>query len=550
MTRKFLTPVELSGAPTLDLHAATKKYVDDSAGAGLLDRIYYTGEEGSDGPFEHADYPGATFVIAKVQAAGANGQSVVTGETSGKGGGGGGGYGELLIPVANLAASETVSVGTTSGEGSSFGTHVTANGGSTSGASGDGGPGGSATATGGLVIHGGHGSGGAQAVEVAGGMGGSSALGNGGGGARARATTHASPGADGRGYGAGGGGAASRNAPSGGAAGGAFAPGIVIVEVYGVQALPFDGSVSRLLERTTYGPSTVAGWSTTTTTLAAIDTTDLTVTAEVPASGEIVLTFRGWTAVASTSQFNNRGGLLAWMVNGTVIPNSTYTVKTYDLDNVVNAAIGDLIEVSWHLTDLTPGTTKFDLAFATNGSGDVTFTVAAGNGESGAFYVAPAILEARAVEVPAGWTENAFARWERGTDQSITTATWTTMVYPTTSFDTDVGNALWTMNTSTGVLTINEAGVYDFVASSSWRSAATGHDHVIRIARNGTEVLVSNTGWDEGGGFASSLTVATGPVQLADGDTIEVEVYQNSGGSVNTNNNDPRSQFLSAKRVG
>src|SRR5262245_49453115 len=95
------------------------------------------------GTFVKADYPGLAYVRPKVQAAGggSGGAQTTTGSQAAvAGGGGGGGYGEKLISVGDLAASEDVIVGAAGAAGtagdsaggaggtSSFGTHVIATG--------------------------------------------------------------------------------------------------------------------------------------------------------------------------------------------------------------------------------------------------------------------------------------------------------------------------------------------------------------------------------------------------------------------------------------
>lgn len=211
---------------------------------GLRQVVKFT----ASGSFAKADYPWLRAVRVKVQGGGGagSGSNSTTG-TSGSGGGGGG-YAEKLIPVASLAASETVTIGAggagagAAGAASSFGAHCSGNGGdggslrSTDGGQGVGGGAGGSGTGGDLNISGQSGRfayGNTSSVAgsiTAGGDGGSSQLGRGGAGA-VLVAGGASAGGGGVGYGGGGGGGA--NDGGGTAAGGAGTAGIVIVELYG-----------------------------------------------------------------------------------------------------------------------------------------------------------------------------------------------------------------------------------------------------------------------------------------------------------------------------
>ena len=112
------------------------------AGRGYqyVQTVYFT----SSGTFTKATYPWLRAVRVKVQGAGGGSGGTETtgaGEFKASGGGGAGGYGESFILATSLSASETVTVGAggaggaaganngSNGGSSSFGTHVTANGG-------------------------------------------------------------------------------------------------------------------------------------------------------------------------------------------------------------------------------------------------------------------------------------------------------------------------------------------------------------------------------------------------------------------------------------
>src|SRR5690606_24086904 len=97
--------------------------------------LYYT----SSSTFKKANYPGLRAVKVKAQGGGGAGGGRREGSSSVGAGGGGGGYGEKFILAEDLAPSESITVGlggtgraANSGLGgspSSFGNHITANGG-------------------------------------------------------------------------------------------------------------------------------------------------------------------------------------------------------------------------------------------------------------------------------------------------------------------------------------------------------------------------------------------------------------------------------------
>jgi hypothetical protein len=201
--------------------------------------------------FTKATYPWLARVKVRVQAGGGGsaGAAAAASESIWRAGGAGGSYGERLIDVAALGASETITVGAGgtagtaangaagNGGNSSFGALVTTLGGpagatsmstgatvtSTSGTAGP------AAGSGGYINMGGGSSGGAIRLSGGagiGGAGGDSHMGH-GGACRATAGVGIVP----RGYGGGGGGSASANGAS--QVGRAGGDGVVVVELYG-----------------------------------------------------------------------------------------------------------------------------------------------------------------------------------------------------------------------------------------------------------------------------------------------------------------------------
>jgi hypothetical protein len=89
-------------------------------GFTLGEILYYT----SSGTFAIGDYPGARALIVECVGGGGGGGGATTtaaGQLSGGGGGGSGGYARALILAADLASSETVTVGAGGSAGSGVG---------------------------------------------------------------------------------------------------------------------------------------------------------------------------------------------------------------------------------------------------------------------------------------------------------------------------------------------------------------------------------------------------------------------------------------------
>ena len=181
---KTFTSSPIVPAPTTNLQAATKKYVDDNAGGSASNVNVETFT--ADGTWTKP----AGLLYIEVESWGGGGGGNIDG-------GGGGAYNSMKIPASDLAASEIVTVGAggtggdgsgssagTDGEDSSFGSFITAGGGVKGASSGKGGESynigdyAGGTAGGGDSVYGGGGGG-----SYSGGAGGDSVYGGGGGGA-------------------------------------------------------------------------------------------------------------------------------------------------------------------------------------------------------------------------------------------------------------------------------------------------------------------------------------------------------------------------------
>lgn len=138
------------------------------------------------------------------------------------------------------------------------------------------------------------------------------------------------------------------------------------------------------------------------------------------------------------------------------------------------------------------------------------------------------------------------ARWHRTSNQSIANDTVTTVIFPTAQHEHNPDGD-WTMDTATGILTINTTGRYQLQAGVAWQADTTGH-RVTKILVNGTKEIVSEYGNPPSGvGFSASLATIW---QATAADTVRVDVSQNSGGSLSlVGTADFNSMFFAVEKI-
>jgi hypothetical protein len=103
-----------------------------------------------------------------------------------------------------------------------------------------------------------------------------------------------------------------------------------------------------------------------------------------------------------------------------------------------------------------------------------------------------------------------------------------TLTFDSERYDTDT---IHSTVSNTSRLTATTAGKYDIKGSISYTAAASGV-RLARILLNGATVIANETRASASAADATAMTVAT-VYDLAAGDYVELQAYQNSGGSLN-----------------
>ena len=132
------------------------------------------------------------------------------------------------------------------------------------------------------------------------------------------------------------------------------------------------------------------------------------------------------------------------------------------------------------------------------------------------------------------------AAYKSATTQSINNATDTIVTYDAEEFDTD-GFHSGSVNTGRMTIPSGKAGKYLLIANTIFAANATGARST-NFMKNGTSAgafqqLVS------AGSSTSTIFSMSAIVDLAVGDYVEVNAYQNSGGALNINNNQSGTRF-------
>jgi len=198
---------------------------------------------------------------------------------------------------------------------------------------------------------------------------------------------------------------------------------------------------------------------------------------------------------------------------------------------------GDTISIPAGVTlsgagTITPSATNL----AASGAGGVTGTLPIANGGTGAVTLAAAGLS----------NAPSFVAYRNST-QSITSATNTIMVFNTEAYDTNSA-----YNTTDGKFTVpvGEGGKYFF--SSTWIMAGMGDGtkNTIALWKNGSSYTSPYFDYDSNSPTASTYLYnrIIGILTLSAGDYVQINAYQNTGGTVTTNVN--QNHFAGYKLIG
>lgn len=127
-------------------------------------------------------------------------------------------------------------------------------------------------------------------------------------------------------------------------------------------------------------------------------------------------------------------------------------------------------------------------------------------------------------------TGKPHARVYNTATQTLTTATNTVVTFDSERYD--VGSCHSTSsNTSRLTVPSGEGGVYTIGASIGFAANATG-ERIVDILLNGT-TIIARIRHPAGAASQIDMTITT-EYTLAAGDYVEVQLYQNSGGNLNT----------------
>lgn len=118
------------------------------------------------------------------------------------------------------------------------------------------------------------------------------------------------------------------------------------------------------------------------------------------------------------------------------------------------------------------------------------------------------------------------ARTERTTTQTISNATWEQVTVDTANFDSD-----GMFDSGTSSLSVPSAGVYYVYGVAQYSSPPDGTRLILEGAINGSRDFAL-AGSTHTGVAQSARASFSGLVDLASGDTITMDTWQNSGGSV------------------
>lgn len=217
-----------------------------------------------------------------------------------------------------------------------------------------------------------------------------------------------------------------------------------------------------------------------------------------------------------TSLVDLKGGTTGQVLSKATNTDMDFTWVAQDDSNAIQNAI---IDAKGDLIVGTAADTPARLAVGTNG-----YVLTADSAETAGIKWAAA----------AGGSTFVGASVSRTTAQSLSNDTWTTITFDTEQYDT---NAFHSTSTNTGRMTIpsGKDGKYLFTCTGYFNNSSTSGSRLIKLIKNGAELSNAYGSWVPAAGTRTHCVV-TIVLNLVATDYIEVQMLQNSGGSLNTDN--------------
>lgn len=148
----------------------------------------------------------------------------------------------------------------------------------------------------------------------------------------------------------------------------------------------------------------------------------------------------------------------------------------------------------------------------------------------------------------AGTTSVAFhgARVTSGTAQSIGTSAWTSLLFDTETYDTDAYHAAGSARMT---IPAGQAGYYVIGASIQWAASSTA-DRAIRLYYSGATVIAQAMQHPNQTASIPTRMEAITTYYMPEAAYVEAQVWQNSGGNINSESSGVASPQLWVTKVG